>query len=207
MAEQGFVLHYPEERRWGLGSASFELAGGFARQQPLSRLGRPLLESLVDRVGESGHLAVLSGRDVLYLVEERAPRRPSLVSDVGVRLPAHLTATGRAMLSALPPAQLRALYPDSSAFTSRDSKTWSYGRLKSTLARVREAGVAQEHGEVTPDFASVGVAVVDHNGWPVAAVAITYREADVSAERIADWTESVRATAAQLERRMRPRSL
>ena len=51
----------------------------------------------------AGHLAVLHGRDVLYLVEERAPRRPSLVTDVGVRLPAHLTATGRAMLAALPP--------------------------------------------------------------------------------------------------------
>ncbi len=64
------------DRRWGLGTAAFELGGGYARQQPLARLGRPLLAALSDRVGESAHLAVLAGRDVLYIVEERAPRRP-----------------------------------------------------------------------------------------------------------------------------------
>ena len=55
---------------------------------------------------------MLHGRDVLYVVEERAPGRPPLVTDVGVRLPAHLTASGRAILAALPAAQVRALYPD-----------------------------------------------------------------------------------------------
>ena len=105
-------MHLPGERRWGLGTAAFELAGGYARQQPLARLGRPLIAALADRTGESAHLAVMTGRDVLYIVEERAPRRPALVTDVGVRLPAHLTATGRAMLAALPREQVRALYPD-----------------------------------------------------------------------------------------------
>jgi len=180
MQERGFVVHLPEERRYGLGVAAFELSSGFSRQQPLARLGRPLVATLVDRLGESGHLAVLHGRDVLYLVEERAPRRPSLVTDVGVRLPAHLTATGRAMLAELPPAQLRALYPDRAAFAWRhpspdaDAAEWSYGRLKRVLAEAREHGWAGEHGEVTPGLASVGVAVVDHLGWPAAAIAITY---------------------------------
>jgi DNA-binding IclR family transcriptional regulator len=183
MQERGFVVHLPEERRYGLGVAAFELSSGFSRQQPLARLGRPLVAALVDRLGESGHLAVLHGRDVLYLVEERAPRRPSLVTDVGVRLPAHLTATGRAMLAELPPPQLRALYPDRAAFAWRqpspdaDSPDWSYGRLKRVLALVREQGWAGELGEVTPGLASVGVAVVDHLGWPAAAIAITYPDA------------------------------
>lgn len=206
MVERGFVLHYPEARRYGLGPSAFELGGGFARQQPLARLGRPLVESLVDRVGESGHLAVLSGSDVLYLVEDRAPRRPSLVSDEGVRLPAHLTATGRAMLAMLPAAQLRALYPDAGAFTSRDGEAWSYRRLKTVLEAVRRDGVATEHGEVTPELASVGAAVLDSSQWPVAAIALTYREADVTAGQVAEWSREVRAAAAELERRIRPRS-
>jgi len=184
LQHRGFVVHLPEERRYGLGIAAFELSSGFSRQQPLARLGRPLVAGLVDRLGESGHLGVLHGRDVLYLVEERAPRRPSLVTDVGVRLPAHLTATGRAMLAALPAAQLRALYPDREAFASRHPQRetdadddWSYGRLKRVLATVREHGWAGEHGEVTEGLASVGVAVLDHLGWPAAAIAVTYPEA------------------------------
>lgn len=209
LQERGFVVHLPEERRYGLGVAAFELSSGFSRQQPLTRLGRPLVAALVDRVGESGHLAVLHGRDVLYLVEERAPRRPSLVTDVGVRLPAHLTATGRAMLAALPSAQLRALYPDAAAFPERGGapddgsgeQAWSYGRLKRVLQAVRATGHATEHGEVTGGLASVGVAVLDHLGWPAAAIAITY-PADASPDAVADVTAGVRAAAAMLGRRI-----
>ncbi|WP_127794617.1 IclR family transcriptional regulator [Agromyces sp. LHK192] len=207
MQERGFVVHLPEERRYGLGVAAFELSSGFSRQQPLARLGRPLVAALVDRVGESGHLAVLHGRDVLYLVEERAPRRPSLVTDVGVRLPAHLTATGRAMLAVLPPAQLRALYPDRTAFAARqgapeaDAPDWTYGRLKRVLERVRHDGVAGEHGEVTPGLASVGAVVLDHVGWPAAAIAVTFAE-PADADRAREIGEAVRDAARTLSRRI-----
>ena len=207
MQERGFVVHLPEERRYGLGIAAFELSSGFSRQQPLARLGRPLVAALVDRLGESGHLAVLHGRDVLYLVEERAPRRPSLVTDVGVRLPAHLTATGRAMLAVLPPAQLRALYPDRAAFAGRPAvdgaeQEWSYGRLKRVLAVVREQGWAGEDGEVTGGLASVGAVVVDHLGWPAAAIAITYP--DESAHEFHETAvPAVQTTAEALSKRIR----
>ncbi|WP_350348766.1 IclR family transcriptional regulator [Agromyces sp. G08B096] len=205
MQERGFVVHLPEERRYGLGIAAFELSSGFSRQQPLARLGRPLVASLVDRVGQSGHLAVLHGRDVLYLVEERAPRRPSLVTDVGVRLPAHLTATGRAMLAALPAAQLRALYPDAAAFADRagaaEASEWTYGRLKRVLQRVRADGWAAEDGEVTPGLASVGAVVLDHVGWPAAAIAVTYPDATSEASA-GDLVPMVREAAAALSRRI-----
>ena len=108
----GFVVHLPEERRYGLGVSAFEIGSAYSRQEPLARLARPVLARLVDAVGHSAHLAVLHGREVLYVVEQRAPGRPPLVTDVGVRLPAQLTASGRAMLADLPPAQVRALFPD-----------------------------------------------------------------------------------------------
>jgi len=210
LQERGFVVHLPEERRFGLGVAAFELSSGFSRQQPLTRLGRPLVAALVDRVGESGHLAVLHGRDVLYLVEERAPRRPSLVTDVGVRLPAHLTATGRAMLAALPAAQLRALYPDAAAFPERAGAgpdaggagdPWSYGRLKRLLQQVRADGRAAEHGEVTAGLASIGSPVLDHVGWPAAAIAVTFPE-DSLPSAIDAIADGVHLAATTLSRRI-----
>jgi DNA-binding IclR family transcriptional regulator len=202
LVERGFVVHLPEEKRYGLGFAAFELSSGFSRQQPLARLGRPLVAALVDRVGESGHLAVLHGRDVLYLVEERAPRRPSLVTDVGVRLPAHLTATGRAMLAALPAAQRRALYPDATAFSDRDGRgPRSYGELRRLLASVSEEGYAREDGEVTPGLSSVAAVVVDHVGWPAAGIAITFGS-EGAKERRGELVEQVTETAAELSRRI-----
>ncbi len=202
LEEHGFVVHLPQERRWGLGTSAFELAGGYARQEPLARLGRPLLATLVDRLGESAHLAVMSGRDVLYIVEERAARRPALVTEVGVRLPAHLTATGRAMLAALPASQVRALYPDAAAFTERTGHGPTRpSELRSILQAVRSSGYASEDGEVTAAFRSVGVPVQDASGWPVAAAAVTW-----SAERELDPERAVaalRETATELQRRLR----
>ncbi|HET7193519.1 MAG TPA: helix-turn-helix domain-containing protein, partial [Nocardioides sp.] len=119
MADEGFVIHLVEDKRYSLGVAAFEVGSGYSRQEPLQRIARRLLAGLVDATGHSAHLAVLHGRDVLYVVEERAPGRPPLVTDVGVRLPAHLTASGRAILAALPPPQVRALYPDPTAFVDR----------------------------------------------------------------------------------------
>lgn len=197
LEQHGFVVHLPADRRWGLGTAAFELAGGYARQQPLARLGRPLVAALADRTGESAHLAVMTGRDVLYIVEERAPRRPALVTDVGVRLPAHLTATGRAMLAALPREQVRAQYPDASAFTERTGRgPRRPGELRDMLREVRQRGYATEDGEVTLGLRSVGVAVRDHAGWPAAAIAVTWpddggRDAEDLASRAADAADEL----------------
>ncbi len=179
MVEEGFVVHLADEHRYGLGVAAFEVGSGYARQEPLQRLARRLLAQLVDEVGQSAHLAVLHGRDVLYVLEERAPGRPPLVSDVGVRLPAHLTASGRAVLAALPPVQVRALYPDRSAFVDRHGVgPASPGALRALLTETRQRGYAFEDGEVTPGFASVAAVVRDHTGHPVAGVAVTFPATD-----------------------------
>jgi DNA-binding IclR family transcriptional regulator len=198
MVEEGFVVHLPDERRYGLGVAAFEVATGYARQEPLQRLARRPLAGLVDRTGESAHLAVMHGRDVLYVLEERAPGRPPLVTDVGVRLPAHLTASGRAMLAAFPAAQVRALYPDRSAFVHRHgSGPASLSALRALLTETRQRGWAVEDGEVTPGLASVAAAVLDHNGLPVAGVAVTFERRDG-----ADLAPQVRRVADLLSARL-----
>ncbi len=200
LSAHGFVLHLREERRWGLGTSAFELASGYARQQPLARLGRPLIAALSDRIGESAHLAVMSGGDVLYIVEERAPRRPALVTEVGVRLPAHLTASGRAMLAALPREQVRALYPSASAFPDRTGRgPRTPAELRELLREVRARGFAVEDSEVADGLRSVGAPVRDHSGWPVAAVALTWAGGDVQERPLA---EAVKETAAVLESRL-----
>ena len=179
MIEQGFVTHLAEDQRYCLGVAAFEVATGYARQAPLQRIARQPLARLVDRIGQSAHLAVPHGRDVLYVLEERAPGRPPLVTDVGVRLPASLTASGRAILAAMPESQVRALYPDRSSFVDRHGRGPTTPRaLRGLLSETRRRGHAWEDGEVTPGFASVAVAVLDPNGAPLAGIACTFRLSD-----------------------------
>jgi DNA-binding IclR family transcriptional regulator len=223
LVEHGFAVHVPEEHRYGLGVAAFELGSAYSRQAPLTRLARPVLARLVDRVGQSAHLAVLHGREVLYLVEERAAGRPPLVTDVGVRLPAHLAASGRAILAGMTSSQVRALFPDRTAFAMRTgSGPSTLVELRQVLADVRRRGHATEDGEVTPGFASVAAAACDHTGHPVAGVAVTFAASELVRGRPAtnspqqgtpatnaddkawppDLVAGVRAAAAELTRRI-----
>jgi DNA-binding IclR family transcriptional regulator len=181
LRDEGFVVHLPDKRRYGLGVAAFELGSAYSRQEPLRWIAAPALARLVQATGHNGHFAVLHGRDVLYVIEERAPGRPSLVTDVGVRLAAQLTASGLAMLAALPPAQLRVLFPSRRALVQRDGRgPLTVAQLKAILAEVRRDGFASEDGSVTPGFASVAIAVLDHRGYPTAAVALTSPSEELS---------------------------
>jgi DNA-binding IclR family transcriptional regulator len=206
LAAAGFVVHVPEERTWGLGVAAFDLGAAYERQAPLARLAAPVLARLVDAVGHTAHLAVLHGREVLYLVEQRAPGRPPLVTDVGVRLPAHLTASGRALLADLPAAHVRALFPGAAAFSQRVEGLGpaTPTALRRLLVEARRRGYAVEDGEVTPGFASVARAVHDHAGHPVAGVAVTYPSREPPGP--ARLAAAVAQAAAELEQRLHGRS-
>lgn len=202
----GFVVHLPTERRYGLGIAAFELGSAYLRHDPLERLAGPILRRLVDEAGHTAHLGVLHGNELLYLVKERPARPQTLVTDVGVRLPAHLTASGRAMLAYAPRAQVRALFPSASAFVHRtDRGPRGLAELRAALSAHRRLGWAVEDGHVTAGFASVASPVFDHGGRPMAAISVTFRHPCDGAECGETWPElatRVRRAAGELTSRI-----
>ncbi len=202
LADRGYVDHAREVGRFGLGPAAYELGSAYGRQAPLRRAATPLLARLVDHTGHNAHLAVLHGRDVLYVIEERRPGRPPLVTDVGVRLPATLTASGLAMLAALPAAQIRALYPRADLLVQREGQgPATLTELRRVLTTVRTRGYAAEDGTVSPGFASVALPVLDQVGHPVAAVAVTYPREEATDALVTDFVEQVRRTVAAITAR------
>ncbi|WCB92424.1 Transcriptional repressor IclR [Baekduia alba] len=206
LRDRGFVVHLPAERRWGLGVAAFALGSAYTRQEPLRWIAQTALADLVAKTTHNGHFAMLHGADVLYVIEERAPDRPSLVTEVGVRLPAHLTASGLAMLAALPAEQVRALIGARGPLVRRhDAGPRTPTELRRTLGQVRQQGHADEDGYVTPGFASVAAPVLDHAGHPVAAIALTFGTGDVDDAQRATLAAAVRAAAAEVARRIHGR--
>ncbi|MQA05233.1 MAG: helix-turn-helix domain-containing protein [Streptosporangiales bacterium] len=203
LVAEGFVTHLADEKRYALGVGAYELGTGYTRQAPLQRLARMPLVALVDRAGHNAHLVVLHGREVIYVIEERALGRPPLVTDVGVRLPAHLTASGRAILAALPAEQVRALFPDVSAFTTRRGLgPRSPTALRNLLVDVRRRGYATEDGEVTEGFSSAAAVVRDHTGHPLASVAVTYPADEVPPVAEQQLAAHVVETAEEVQRRV-----
>lgn len=197
LSEARFVTHLPESRRWSLGVAAFELGQAFLRATQLERLARPLLHRLAHDTRIATHFAILDGRDVVYLIAEHPPATVPLVVDVGVRLPAHLTASGRALLAAQSPVQVRATFPDRASLTRRTSVgPTSPTALRRVLDRVRRDGVGREDGEIVPGLASVAVAARDHAGRAVGAVTLTFR-AEEHAEDARDGLAAAAASTAE----------
>jgi DNA-binding IclR family transcriptional regulator len=206
LRDRGFVVHLPAERRWGLGVAAFALGSAYTRQEPLRWIAQTVLADLVTKTTHNGHFAMLHGADVLYVIEERAPDRESLVTEVGVRLPAHLTASGLAMLAALPPEQVRALVGARGPLVRRhDAGPRTPTELRRLLTAIRRTGHADEDGYVTPGFASVAAPVLDHGGHPVAAVALTFPATAVDDDGRAALAADVRRAAAEVARRIHGR--
>lgn len=198
LMDEGYAVHYPEDRTYGLSSLVAEIGGSALRSERLARLARPLLTSLVTQsaVPVVAHLAVLAGADVSYAAREQGFRAPTTVSAVGVRLPAHLTATGRALLALLSHDQVRALYPSRDRLVRRGPAGPStLADLDRILVEARERGWAVEDGEITEGYASVAAAAVDRNGYPTAAIGLTYRTA-VSADAPTLGLATVAAAAA-----------
>lgn len=209
LQDEGFVVHYPEARAYGLGALVAEIGGSVLSASRLARLGGPLLERLVrdSPVPVVAQLAVLAGGDVSYVGQASAPRAPTTVVRVGVRLPAHLTATGRAMLAALPAAQVRALFPHREALiTRRGVGPRTLAELDRILADARHRGLATEDGDITAGYASVAATGIDRTGYPAAALGLTYRAEAVGSDQVDALAEAVREAASALSARLQGRS-
>ena len=168
MVDAGFVMHLKSHRTYGLGAAAYSLAQAYSTQQPLVRASTRHAQALAKLVGGSAHVSRLSsGMEVLYVLEERSATAVSLITDVGVRLAAERTASGRAMLAALPDAELKARV-DAAGL----GRQWQ--KIHTMVQQVRLRGWAEETEEVAVGQSSIAAAVLDHTGRPAAALAVTF---------------------------------
>ena len=168
MVDAGFVMHLKSHRTYGLGVAAYSLAQAYSTQQPLVRASTRHAQALAKLAGGSAHVSRLSsGMEVLYVLEERSAAAVSLITDVGVRLAAERTASGRAMLAALPDAELKARV-DAAGL----GRQWQ--KIHTMVQQVRLRGWAEETEEVSVGQSSIAAAVLDHTGRPAAALAVTF---------------------------------
>lgn len=94
---------YSPTARW------MELARSLVESQPLPASIHEQLVSLMERTGETVFLAAAEGSSVVFLDVVESAANIRLAANVGQRLPIHITAAGKAILSQYPTAELNAL--------------------------------------------------------------------------------------------------
>jgi DNA-binding IclR family transcriptional regulator len=197
MAAYGAVEIGEEGVRVGMGM--FELGQLAARPRSLRDAAMPHLADLHEATGETVHLAVADGRDVVYVQKLENRRSPALGSRVGGRMPAYCTAVGKALLAYASPDQVQEIL--TKGLRRRTPRTIvAPGLLERELQRVRDSGVAEEHEESAVGIVCVASAVFDGHGVAVAAVSITGRAPHLDIGR---YAPAVRTAALGISRSLR----
>src|SRR4028118_699114 len=97
LAESGFVDRDPSTLHYRLGWRFFALAAR-AGEQRLLGVAPPLLERLVKNLGETAHLSVLQGTEVLTVLSESPPHAVKADGWAGRTVPVYCTSSGRVLL-------------------------------------------------------------------------------------------------------------
>ena len=173
---------------YGLGMRLFELGSAVERSLDIAQIGRRHAERMAAACGETVQVALLDGAEVVYVAKADSEHAVKLVSTVGVRLPAHLTAVGKATLAYRPADELDRLYPAGTPLPTLTPRSISTtDQLREALIEAREEGVAWDDCESNPDVRCVAAPVRDRRGSAIGGISIsvpTYRWDDESGSRL-----------------------
>ncbi|MBB3674538.1 IclR family transcriptional regulator [Modestobacter versicolor] len=190
-----FLRRDPAHRTYRAGEALLSLGLAAVRGLDVRARARPFMEALRDEVDETVVLVVQEGRDVRFVDAVETTKALRVGGRVGLALPAHSTSAGLAILAAMPPAQVRELYPDPAPSGRSGSRAPTAAELDEVLAEVRQTGYAVAYTETDVEIGAIGVAVPEGLGTARAALAIAAPASRLTPELTRRWGEQALRTA------------
>lgn len=173
----------------------FELGSLAIARFDIERLAHSTLERLVQQTGETAHLCVLDGSDVVYVAKVESRRTLRIPSAVGRRNPAYCTGVGKALLAYLPEDQL-ARYLAQTPLRPRTRKTiTSRTALRSELKSIAASGYAIDDQEIEDGVRCVGAPIRDYSGRVIAAISVAGPAIRITKDRMPQIISHVVAAA------------
>ncbi len=171
----GYIEQEPETSRYKLGLKLFVMGKTALYAKDLQSIARPFLEELVKSCNETANLAVLDGRDVVYIdqVESSNIVIVRMFARVGSRGPAHATGSGKMLLSALPEDELEKIFAGIQLEQYTSETITDKAMLKKELQRIRRQGYAIDLGERDADVRCVAAPIRNHEGKVIAAISVS----------------------------------
>lgn len=197
----GFVTHDPNTDLYRLGLRIWAL-GQMAREPlQLRELALPAMRELRDHFNETVNLAVLDGREIVYLDMVESRRSLRMQAQLGGRDPVHTTALGKAMLAFLPEERWSEHLP--ARLTPRTNASYgSIGALRDELRRTRERGYGIDAGENEEGAYCIGAPIFNQDGHVLAAVSLSAPATRMSERHLPKAAQSVIETAAAISQHL-----
>jgi len=193
-----YVSQSPVNGRYTLGVRLFELGNTVARSWNIRSLAYPFMQQLYNRWGETIHLAAEFDGEVLYLEKLESNRPIRIVSEVGVRLPMHVSSLGKAILAFKTASEVRWILSQHGmqALTSRTIT--DSGQMDRELERVREQGYAEDIGETMDSLRCVAVPIRNSEGRVSNAISISGIDYAISDELLTRIVSDLQKAAEEI---------
>ena len=193
-----------------LGPRLLKLAAHAWSGNQFRMIAEPHLAALHEATGETVHLGILSGREIVYLdkVESRSAVR--MHSQIGKASPLHCTGVGKAALSAMEDGRLHKLvhqldYRVFTAGTLADAAA-----LLTEIAEIRARGFAYDREEHEAGIGCVAAPIASPDGSLLAGISVTAPCYRVGFDQLTEWAPLVcraaRRISDDIATRMGPRS-
>jgi IclR family KDG regulon transcriptional repressor len=177
--------NYIEQNRandnYRLGIKCLELGQTFIHQRGLLKQARPILQELAETTGETSYISILRGIEVVYLDAVETSSTVRVISRVGLHMPLHATAAGKALVSYDSDDELRKLF-------SGDLPRFTKATRTDVDDFIKEVALVREHGFATDleeGLRCIGAPVRDYTRKVVGAVSVSGPAHRLSDERIA----------------------
>ena len=157
--------------RYQLGPAVLRLGNVYLDTLELRSRAVPWAEDLARRTGLAVRTGVLLIDDVVIIHHEPRPDGSRQMPEVGIVIPAHASALGKAMLAFLPEDEKRVLASGELRSMTGETIT-SPEALREQLDAVRSSGIAREQDEAVIGEGSLASPVFDSCGEAVGAIGV-----------------------------------
>jgi IclR family acetate operon transcriptional repressor len=160
------------------------------------RAAVPYMQLLADRVNETVSLQVRVGTDVRFVESVECQQLLRVGDRAGKVFPAHHVAGGKALLAALSPHEVAALY---------EGQDIDLRRLQKQLVLVKKCGYAINNQETEVGVTAVGVAVLGEDGQPIGGLSLGVPSARFARKDLPGYVGHLNATAQAVSRELRSR--
>jgi DNA-binding IclR family transcriptional regulator len=197
----GLVEQEGERESYRLGLKLLELGSMVLANMEVHREALPFIEELAKDTGETVHLGVFDGTQVVSIEKMDSPHGLASNITIGKGAPAYCTGVGKALLAFEPEAILDRIFRAGLAAYTRQTIT-DPGKLRAELAHVRGVGFAVDNGEHQRDVRCVAAPIRNHTGNVIASLSVSGPATRIPKERIPALAGRVREAARKLSARL-----
>ena len=186
-----------------LGLAIYELGAAASRNMDMHTAATPVLDQFRQVARATVQVAILDGREVVYVERRESSAGLRLFGRVGHRNSAHCTSTGKVLLAYLPPEQLDERLDGWELDVRTPSTITDVATLRAELATVRHDGWAVNYGESEKGVVSVAAPIRNQTGQVIAALSMAGAGTDnVPRNQLAKYAKLTIEAADAISRRL-----